>query len=329
MDAGWPLRLLFGAALALIMSRRGLRRRSLSPSGAAAAFFVGVAAMQASFTSGSILILFYLTSSKLTKLQQERKQRLEKSFKADGQRDAAQVLSNSLGGIVAAVAAQLSPLILGEGLRAEAVRWAATVAFLAHYSCVCADTWASEIGILSSHPPRLVLRPGCIVPPGTNGGVTPLGCASGAAAGAFIGASFWALGGLFGDAMLEPPPAAGGGPPGPAAGPALGGRGPGGGPLCRLLPQRPEGPAGGLLLWTAAGLVCGAAGSFLDSVLGATVQFSGVDESSGKVVGRPGPGVRRVSGRPLLNNDAVNAVAAALTSLGAAAAAYRSLSCGA
>lgn len=80
--------------------------------------------------------------------------------------------------------------------------------------------------------------------------------------------------------------------------------------------------AHGWLFWVAAGLVAGVVGSLVDSLLGATVQFSGWDEKARKVVGRPGPGVKRLSGRPWLSNDAVNAAAAGVTSLGAAAAAY-------
>jgi uncharacterized membrane protein len=65
MDPQWLTRLAVGAAVAGLMALRGLRKRSLSPSGAAAAFLVGLVTMQASYTSGLLLILFYLTSSKV------------------------------------------------------------------------------------------------------------------------------------------------------------------------------------------------------------------------------------------------------------------------
>ncbi|KIZ01588.1 Maltose excess protein 1 [Monoraphidium neglectum] len=204
MDPQWLTRLAVGAAVAGLMALRGLRKRSLSPSGAAAAFLVGLVTMQASYTSGLLLILFYLTSSKLTKLQQDRKQQLEESFKVDGQRSATQVLSNSLGGVVAAVTTQCAPLVVADPQQAAAVQWAATAAFLGHYAAVCADTWASEVGILSTRPPRLVTT-WRVVPPGTNGAVSALGCACSAAAGVFMGAAYWALGTALGDTVLAPP----------------------------------------------------------------------------------------------------------------------------
>jgi uncharacterized membrane protein len=162
-----------------------------------------------------------------------------------------------------------------------------------HYACCCGDTWASEVGILSSHAPRLITN-GRRVPPGTNGGVTLLGLGCSAVAGALMGLVF----GLGQQAA--------------------------GGPQLLLL-----GSSGRRVLasWVVLGVGAGLLGSFIDSLLGATLQYSGVLPGTGQVVNQPRKGAVHVSGLDVLSNNAVNAAAAALTAAasGAVAAAAQPL----
>ncbi|OLY80851.1 Transmembrane protein 19 [Smittium mucronatum] len=60
--------------------------------------------------------------------------------------------------------------------------------YTAFYSCCAGDTWASELGPLSSDWPKLV-GTSIEVPPGTNGGITKLGMLASALGGATVGLS--------------------------------------------------------------------------------------------------------------------------------------------
>lgn len=124
----------------------------------------------------------------LTKLKQDVKAKLEDNFQYGGRRNATQVLVNSCGGTIFAVATalQVADVPYLENIKPEALMGG----FLGHYACCCADTWASEVGVLSKNLPRLVttMQP---VPKGTNGGVSMLGTLSGVAGSLLMGTTFW------------------------------------------------------------------------------------------------------------------------------------------
>ncbi|KAH9300541.1 hypothetical protein KI387_012124, partial [Taxus chinensis] len=82
-------------ALALFIAGWAVRRKSLNLSGGFAGFLVMSASIMASFRFGALLLVFFFSSSKLTKLGTEKKCKNDVEYKEGGQRDWMQVLVNS------------------------------------------------------------------------------------------------------------------------------------------------------------------------------------------------------------------------------------------
>ena len=180
------VRALAAVLVALGMSLGGFRKRSLSFDGSVTAFFVGTVVFLANIPFGLVLIVFFVTSSKLTKIGAERKKKIEEGYAEGGHRTAVQVLAN--GGFGAAVAllwlfwfgAVEKPF--GEEVWSTYL----AAAFLGFFACCTGDTWSSEVGVLVKSQPRLVTT--CRrVPTGTNGGISMAGTAASAAGGLLVG----------------------------------------------------------------------------------------------------------------------------------------------
>lgn len=135
----------------------------------------------------TLLAGFYLTSSKFTKLKADIKAKLTQHANGEGggegPRNATQVFANSIVGSIL-ILLHTHVYYFGDG----SYPWSnlLLIGIISHYAAVCADTWSSELGILSKSNPFLIttLKP---CPKGTNGGVSPLGLGVAVGAGAFIG----------------------------------------------------------------------------------------------------------------------------------------------
>lgn len=82
--------------VALIMAGGGFLKKSLNLSGAIAAFFVGIVTFHSSVRAGITLIVFFVSSSVITRLGKKRKRQVEgEHFQEGGQRSWVQVISNA------------------------------------------------------------------------------------------------------------------------------------------------------------------------------------------------------------------------------------------
>jgi uncharacterized protein (TIGR00297 family) len=157
------LQWLIGFGLALTIAALAYRRGSLSSSGAAGTVVIGTLIFSiGGLTWAVLLVAFFVTSSALSHYKARAKEPLAEKFQKGHRRDLGQVLAN--GGCAALIA--IAFFILPH-------RWH-FMGFIGAIATVNADTWTTELGVLSKTLPRLITT-GRIVPVGTSGGVTWFG----------------------------------------------------------------------------------------------------------------------------------------------------------
>lgn len=205
-------------------------------------------------------VVFFAGSSALSKVDSRRKADASRRAEKGSVRDAGQVLAN--GGVAMGA---LVAFALG------APPDAAYAAFVGALAAAAADTWATELGTLSTTPPVSLgtLRR---VPVGTSGAVSPAGTlASVGGAASVAGAALVVAGTSLGSGSALGAPAAFG--------------------------------VGTALLATLAGVT----GAFVDSVAGATVQARFHDPVAGGLTERrPADRPTPVRGWRWVDNDVVN-----------------------
>jgi uncharacterized protein (TIGR00297 family) len=157
-------RFIHAGMLSIAISWFAWRMRALSPSGALAAFVTGLLVFGlGGIAWAAVLLTFFISSSLLSKAFSERKTSIAEKFSKGSQRDWGQVLANGGLGALIALVWYLSSK--------PGWLW---VAYVGAMAAVNADTWSTEIGVLSSHLPRRITT-GAQVDTGTSGGVTFLG----------------------------------------------------------------------------------------------------------------------------------------------------------
>ncbi|WP_373482158.1 DUF92 domain-containing protein [Acetobacterium sp.] len=163
-QTGSPLEHVVYIFLALAVSVFALRRNALTFSAALGAFLLAVVLYLAGGPLFFILLMvFFFSSTFLSYFKASFKDSIEARIHAkSGPRDIIQVVANGGAALIMAV-----PFVLSQNP-------AYLVAVAAAFAACNADTWASEIGILSRKAPvsLITLKP---VNPGLSGGVSVLG----------------------------------------------------------------------------------------------------------------------------------------------------------
>jgi uncharacterized protein (TIGR00297 family) len=169
------IQLALGFLFAALIAFAATRAKSLSRSGGWGALLTGTLIFGLGGWQWAVLLLaFFISSSVLTRLFGRKKSSLDEKFEKGGTRDIGQVLAN---GGVASIFAVLH-FIFPEA----SWTW---LGFAASMAAVNADTWATELGVLSPVKPRLLTtwKP---VERGTSGGVSLHGTLAAVGGAAFI-----------------------------------------------------------------------------------------------------------------------------------------------
>jgi len=262
-----------GFAISLAIGLAGHRRGALKVSGVAGAILTGTVMFGlGGWEWGALLIAFFVSSSALSFYRARDKERLAEKFAKGHRRDLGQALANGgMAALLAVLSRLLPPLAGGE------VLWFAACA--GAMAAVNSDTWATELGVLSKRPPRLIST-GQRVEVGASGGVTWMGTAA-------------SLGGAFFIALL--------------------------GGLESLVLSRGLAVAGAMLLAaTAGGLAGSLLDSWLGATVQAIYWCDVCEKETERKEHRCGNQTRLVRGWPWLGNDLVNFIASAAGALVAA-----------
>jgi uncharacterized protein (TIGR00297 family) len=253
-------RLLLGLIFSSLIALVARRRRSLTRSGATGTIIVGTTIFgMGGWSWGLSLIYFFVSSTLFSHYREREKARTAADkFSKGSERDIGQVAANGgLATLLALIYGLTNSLPLKKALRA---------AFTGALATATADTWATELGVLSKQEPRLITT-GKRVTAGTSGAITLIGTAASALGAFSLGTVFWGL---------------------------------------QRFPKS-------LVSLPFVALLSGLAGSFFDSLLGATVQamyYCPVcQKETERRIHSCGTRTRHLRGIPWVDNDVVNFLA--------------------
>ncbi|XP_075978155.1 transmembrane protein 19 [Anticarsia gemmatalis] len=274
-----PARWLASCLIPLLVATHGYKKKSITISGALLGSAIAFVITLSNYSFLACLITFFISSSRATKVRTHLKRKLEADFKEGGQRNWVQVLCN---GGMAAQLALLYLLDVGASeqpidfMRDYRASWL-SMGILGVFAACNGDTWASELGTVFSNSDPYLVTTFKRVPKGTNGGVSVVGTLFSTFGGLLVGFSQYLTLYYFSERTL----------------------------WNYAPPQWPI-----ILLGAFSGFL----GSFIDSLMGATLQYSGVSKE-GQIVTHSSLSVKHISGRNILDNNSVNLITTVIMGL--------------
>jgi uncharacterized protein (TIGR00297 family) len=170
------MNLILGFVFGALIGFLAYRARALSLSGALGATLTGGLIFGLGGIPWAVLLLtFFISSSGLSRAFARNKSYLGEKFSKGSQRDIGQVFANGGLGALLAIIYAISP--------EQSWSW---IAFAGAMAAVNADTWATELGVLSHRPPRLITN-GKVAERGASGAVSLVGYLAALAGAVLIG----------------------------------------------------------------------------------------------------------------------------------------------
>lgn len=175
-----------GAFLAFLISLLAWRLHMLSTSGMVAAAIMGALVFGlGGLPWACLLIGFFLSSSLLSRLARRRKLQYEEKYSKGSSRDAWQVIANGGVATMLLVLTYIQREIVGCSDTCFSANGWAFLTFAGSLAAANADTWATELGVLSRTEPHLITS-GRKVQPGTSGGISLTGIMAATGGGLLI-----------------------------------------------------------------------------------------------------------------------------------------------
>jgi uncharacterized protein (TIGR00297 family) len=258
----------------IYIAYRAKRSRSLSLDGAIVGWFVGAIHVISSTTHVILMALFFYSATYWTKYKQEIKKKFEEDFQEGGNRNSLQVLANAG---VATTLCIVNIFVYGGGdfpIDFKSHWWRSFWNLAIMGTYACVNGDTWSSEIgILSHSDPVLITTFRKVPKGTNGGVTVLGLFAAAGGGLLIGTAHYLCILFFASKPI----------------------------------YEPQWPI------IVLGAIGGLGGSLIDSFLGATLQWSGWDSNTQKVVKTHSKNIQHISGINVLSNNQVNFLSALFT----------------